>query len=191
VWQLKESVLQACFAFFDQRPKADPLVAEFERFVHAGGRPLEEFALFETIAAEHPRVPWHAWPLALREPNSTGASDFARHINTGSGSTSTCNGSRTANSTPPPRGASERSRLRLLPRSRRRRRTGRGRGLGESDRVRPRVSVGAPPDPFSTAARNWNLPPPNPQAILASDGSAFRELLAANMRMRARCVSIT
>jgi len=183
VWQLKESVLQACFAFFDRRPKPDPLVAEFERFVHAGGRPLTQFALFETIAAEHPRVSWHAWPLALREPNSTGASDFARHYQ---------------------------HRIRFIlylqwiadrqfdAAAREARASGLAFGFfrdlavgaapdGAEVWANPTafargVSVGAPPDPFSTGGQNWNLPPPNPEAILASDGSAFRELLAANMR---------
>jgi len=44
------------------------------------------------------------------------------------------------------------------------------------------VAVGAPPDPFSTSGQNWNLPPPNPHALIADDCNAFRELLAANMR---------
>ena len=44
------------------------------------------------------------------------------------------------------------------------------------------VAVGAPPDPFSTAGQNWNLPPPNPESLLASAGAGFGELVAANMR---------
>ena len=58
VWRLKRAVLEACFAAFERRPGADSIVAEFDRFVASGGMPLRQFALFEAIAAEHPRVPW-------------------------------------------------------------------------------------------------------------------------------------
>jgi glycogen operon protein len=62
---------------------------------------LRQFALFEAIAAVHPRVPWQAWPR-VAGTGRRGNSDFAASTNTGSGSPSTCNGSRTANSTPQP-----------------------------------------------------------------------------------------
>jgi len=44
------------------------------------------------------------------------------------------------------------------------------------------VTIGAPPDPFSKDGQNWNLPPPNPEALIESGYAAFGELLAANMR---------
>jgi glycogen operon protein len=44
------------------------------------------------------------------------------------------------------------------------------------------VAIGAPPDPFSTAGQNWNLPPPNPATLMASACAGFGDLLAANMR---------
>jgi glycogen operon protein len=180
---LKEGVLQACFASFDRRPGRDPLAAEFERFAHAGGPPLRQFVLFEAIAAEHPRVPWHAWPHALREPDAAGTSDFARQHE-------------------------HRIRFALYLQWLADRQFGaaareaRASGLtfgffrdlavgaapdGAEVWANPSafargVAIGAPPDPFSTGGQNWNLPPPNPEAILASGGAAFAELLAANMR---------
>ncbi len=183
VWQLKQAVLSACFTRFGQRGNGDPLVAEFDRFVAAGGLPLRQFALFEAIAAEHPRIPWFRWPHSLREPHAPGIADFAsRHA----------------------------SRVRfalylqwLADRqfgvaARRARASGLALGFfrdlavgaapdGAEVWANPSafarsVAIGAPPDPFSTAGQNWNLPPPNPGTLMASACAGFGDLLAANMR---------
>ncbi len=160
-------------------------MAEFDRFVAAGGAALRQFALFEAIAAEHPRVPWHEWPQALREPDARGTSTTSRAgTRAGSGSRSTCNGSPTANSTPRPRDARARAASRsgsfaISPSAPRRTAPRSGRIPSAFARG---VSIGAPPDPFARDGQNWNLPPPNPDALLASGGAGFRESLAANMR---------
>jgi glycogen operon protein len=78
VWLTKRKVLRACFERFGQRATTDPLVAEFDVYVAAGGAPLRHFALFETIAAAHPREPWHRWPAELRRPDAPGVEAFAR-----------------------------------------------------------------------------------------------------------------
>ncbi len=44
------------------------------------------------------------------------------------------------------------------------------------------VTIGAPPDPFSTEGQNWNLPAPNPLAGARKGWAAGREVAAANMR---------
>jgi glycogen debranching enzyme GlgX len=50
------------------------------------------------------------------------------------------------------------------------------------DTLMHRVSVGAPPDPFSTQGQNWSLPPPDPIAMRRDGYMAFKDLLVANMR---------
>lgn len=44
------------------------------------------------------------------------------------------------------------------------------------------VSIGAPPDPFSAAGQNWQLPPFIPQALKRSGHAPVAEILRANMR---------
>jgi glycogen operon protein len=183
VWQVKRAVLDACFARFEQRSGADPLVAEFDRFVAVGGRPLRQFALFEAIAAEHPRVPWYRWPHALRQPDASGIADFAgRHA-------------RQARFAVYLQWLAHRQLAAAVSHAR-----ASGLGLGffrdlavgaapdgaevwaNPGSFARGVSIGAPPDPFSTAGQNWNLPPPDPEALVASACAGFRDLLAANMR---------
>ncbi len=183
VWQVKARVLDACFACFDLRPPGDPLAAEFERFTAAGGTALARFALFEAIAAEHPRMPWPEWPQALREPEASGTGEFARRN-------------------------ARRIRFALYLQWLADRqfaaaaRDARAAGLelgflrdlavgaapdGAEVWAHPSafargVAIGAPPDPFAQDGQNWNLPPPIPDALLARGSGGLRELVAANMR---------
>jgi len=183
VWRLKCDVLQACFETFGARDATDALRREFERFVAAGAASLERFALFAAIAALHPRVPWQSWPDGLREPQGAETRSFAQRN-------------------------ARRVRFALYLQwladvqfgdaARVARASGLAFGFfrdlavgaapdGAEVWAHPQgfargVAVGAPPDPFSTSGQNWNLPPPNPEALIANDCAPFRELLAANMR---------
>ena len=183
VWALKERLLRASFAAFGKRAASDPLRAEFERFVTAGGEPLQRFALFAAIAAEYPRAPWQAWPHALREPDVPATREFAqRHAgrvrfalylqwladrqfdaaaNAARASGLALGFFRDLAVGAAPDGAEVWANPSAFARG---------------------VAIGAPPDPFSAGGQNWNLPPLNPHALRASGGAAFGELLAANMR---------
>ncbi|MFO1309536.1 MAG: glycogen debranching protein GlgX [Burkholderiales bacterium] len=183
VWELKRAVLETCFAQFERRPGADPLVAEFDRFVAAGGPPLRQFAIFEAIAAAHPRVPWQRWPDDLRRPDAPGVADFAgRHA-------------RDIRFALYLQWLAERQ----LDAAAGRARAGgltlgffRDLALGAApDGAEPwanpgtyaqGASIGAPPDAFSPTGQVWNLPPPNPEAMAASACAAVRDLFVANMR---------
>ncbi len=183
VWEVKRAVLQACFRRFELRPPADPLVAEFDRFVGDGGAALRNFALFEAIAASRPRESWTSWPEGLLGPDAPGIAAFAREharairfalylqwlADRGLGA------------------AAERARAHGLV-------LGFFRDLavgaapdggevwGNPGGYARGVSIGAPPDPFADAGQNWNLPPPVPGQMLAAAGANFRALLRANMR---------
>jgi glycogen operon protein len=176
-------VLEACFERFEQRGSGDPLLAEFDRFVVAGGLALRRFALFEAIAGEHPRVPWYQWPHGLREPDAPGIAEFAaRHAREvrfalylqwladrqfgaaardASASGLAFGFFRDLAVGAAPDGAEVWANPSAFARG---------------------VAVGAPPDPFSTAGQNWNLPPQNPMMLLPSGFRGFGDLLAANMR---------
>jgi len=183
VWEQKRGILEACFAQFEQRPGADPLVAEFDRFVADGGLPLRQFAVFEAIAAAHPREPWQRWPDDLRRPDAPGVADFAdRHA-------------RAVRFALYLQWLAERQ---LAAAAIHAKSSGLALGFfrdlalgaapdGAETWANPGtyahgVSIGAPPDAFSPSGQVWNLPPPNPQAMAASACAAVRDLLAANMR---------
>ncbi|ABR74711.1 4-alpha-glucanotransferase [Actinobacillus succinogenes] len=44
------------------------------------------------------------------------------------------------------------------------------------------ASIGAPPDPLGPVGQNWNLPPYNPNELIAEGFEPFIELLRANMK---------
>ncbi|MFO1316338.1 MAG: glycogen debranching protein GlgX [Burkholderiales bacterium] len=183
VWEIKRAALAACFAAFERRAPTDPLVADFDAFVAAGGTSLARFALFEAIAAAHPRVPWQRWPDGLRAPDARGTAAFAvQHA----------------------RAVRFALYLQWLADRQLATAAGRAREAGLAlgyyrdlavgaapDGAEPwanpgafarGASIGAPPDPFSPSGQVWCLPPPNPHTMRASGAAGFRELLAANMR---------
>jgi glycogen operon protein len=183
VWELKRSVLAACFAQFEQRASSDPLVADYDHFVARGGLALRQFAVFEAIAAAHPREPWHRWPEDLRRPDATGVAEFALRE------------ARAVRFALYLQWLADRQ---LAAAASHARTAGLALGFfrdlavgaapdGAEVWANPGafvrgVSVGAPPDPFSPAGQIWSLPPPNPEAMAASACAGFRGLVAANMR---------
>jgi 4-alpha-glucanotransferase len=183
VWQVKRSILDACFAHFETRAHGDPVVAAFEGFVAAGGEALHRFALFEAIAATQARAPWDRWPEPLRRPDAAGIAEF------------TTRNARSIRRTLYLQWLADRQ---LAEAAGRARDGGLAFGLyrdlaigaapdGSEPWASPGafalgVSIGAPPDPFSPTGQVWDLPPPNPDAMLASACARFRDLLAANMR---------
>jgi glycogen operon protein len=183
VWQAKAAVLAACFAAFERRSAGDPLRAEFDRFVAAGGEPLRRFATFEALAAAHLDTPWQAWPEDLRMPTAAGIEAFARRE------------ARALRFTLYLQWLADRQ---LGEAAARARAAGLGLGLyrdlavgaapegaeawANQDGLARGASIGAPPDPFSLAGQVWGVPPPRPDALAASGYAAFRELVAANMR---------
>ena len=183
VWDVKRAVLDACFAQFERRSRDDPLVVEFDRFVAGGGAALRQFAVFETIAAAHPREPWQRWPDDLRRPDAPGIAEFARRH------------AREVRFAQYLQWLADRQ---LAAAAGRARASGLALGFfrdlaigaapdGAEPWASPEAfargaSIGAPPDPFSPTGQNWGLPPPIPHAMAASACAGFRELLAANMR---------
>ena len=184
VWDLKRAVLEACFATFEKRPDSDPLVAESDRFVAAGGEALREFAVFETIAALYPRRKWQDWPAGLRGPDAPDVAAFAARYR------------RRTRFALYLQWVADRQ---LAAAAAHARSSGLGLGLyrdlavgaapdGAEAWANPAgtlargVSIGAPPDPFSPSGQVWDLPPPIPRALAASGYTGYRELLATNMR---------
>ena len=178
-------MLRACFAAFGERTADDPLRMEFEQLRRlAGGEPLRRFALFSAIAAEHPRVPWQAWPDALREPDSARNArlrapacashpDFALYLQWLADRQFDA-AARAARASGLAFGFFRDLAVGAAP-------DGAEVWANPSSFARG-VAIGAPPDPFARDGQNWNLPPPNPHALRASGCAAFGELLAANMR---------
>jgi 4-alpha-glucanotransferase len=69
VWALKRRVLQRVFdAGFDEAP--------FRTWWWDQGQPLMDWATWCAIADEH-GPDWHTWPEELRDPQGSGAADFA------------------------------------------------------------------------------------------------------------------
>jgi glycogen debranching enzyme GlgX/4-alpha-glucanotransferase len=183
VWAAKRRVLAAAAAALARLPPDHPAAKAFAGFLAEGGPGLQGFATFEAISAAYPQGSWRDWPAALRQPNSPAVRDFAAQ-------------------------APEAVRLsafmqwvadhQLAEADARARAAGLSLGFyrdlavgtapigaeawSEQDLLMTGVSVGAPPDPFSTEGQNWNLPPPNPVAMAAEGYGGFGGLLRANMR---------
>jgi glycogen operon protein len=186
VWSVKRIALQYRFAAFLRARAArthDPLFAEFDAFVAAGGETLLRFAAFEAISRERNGEYWRRWPAELRDADPRALAEKAAERDYDVRFAQFCQwvadrqlGAAAARGRAAgldiglyrdlavgsaPDGAESWSRAAEL-------------GIG--------ANIGAPPDPFSASGQNWNLPPPDPVAGARSGWSGFRELIAANMR---------
>ena len=174
VWAAKRKILEAAFA---GGAAADP---GFEEFVAAGGETLRRFAIFEAIAEEERSTHWQRWPEALRHPLAPGIAGFAaahearvrfaaflqfvaeRQLAVAAGRSGLALGLyRDLAVGAAPDGAE---------------------AWRRQDALLTGVSIGAPPDPFSTAGQVWSLPPPDPLAMAREGYAGFAALLGANMR---------
>ncbi len=168
VWERKRAILDAAFTAADQDTIPDT---------------LRRFAIFETITEVLRTSHWLAWPAELRHPESPDVAAFARqhqrtvqfHAFLQSLADSQFAAAATSAAQPglslgfyrdlavgaAPDGAE---------------------AWSAQDTLMHKVSVGAPPDPFSAHGQVWSLPPPDPVAMRGDGFSAFNGLLVANMR---------
>lgn len=186
VWTLKKAILEESFAAFEElarrQPEAPP-IRDFNAFVTAGGPALRRFAIFETIAAEHPGEAWQGWPAELRDADDPAVEEFAvRHEHElvfhqylqwlcerqfaaaaeRAGSAGMAIGFyRDLAVGAAPDGAEAWTNARHIARG---------------------AWIGAPPDPFAAEGQIWHLPPYDPHALARAGFAPFAELLAANMR---------
>ncbi|HEY1943693.1 MAG TPA: glycogen debranching protein GlgX [Roseiarcus sp.] len=186
VWAIKREALGARFAAFERaraRNGADPIFADHARFVGQGGDALRRFAIFQAIARERAGEDWRRWPGALRAGEREAlerkagehASEVALALFT--------------------QWLADRQ---LAGAAKRARDAGLDIGLyrdlavgaapdgaeswARASELAQRVSVGAPPDPFSAQGQVWNVQPLDPHASAADGWRGFSALLAANMR---------
>ncbi len=181
VWARKAAVLQARFDMFAAQALRQPgsvAARDFADFVARAGAALAGFATFQVIAEQH-RAPWQSWPVALQNPAGAAVAAVA--------------------AAQPERVAYHQYLQwqcdRQLARAAR---SGLEIGLirdlavgsapdgaeawAQAGMLAPGVSIGAPPDPFSSEGQVWSLPPPNPLALLRHGTGSFATLLEANLR---------
>ena len=186
VWGVKRIALQYRFAAFLRARAArsdDPLFAEFDAFVAAGGENLFRFSVFEAIHRERSGEYWRLWPAELRDADAQALAAKAEQRDYDVRFAQFCQwvgdrqlaaaAGRARNAGldiglyrdlavgSAPDGAESWSRAAEL-------------GIG--------ATVGAPPDPFSATGQNWHLPPPDPVAGARTGWKWFRDLLDVNMR---------
>ena len=185
VWRLKETLLAGRWAAFERARLArpdDPLFADHARFVAEGGEPLRRFAVFQALAREIPGD-WRNWPEELRRADPAALAQKAgqHRQNVGFALFAQWLADRQLG------GAAARARAAGLE-------LGLYRDLAvgsapdgaeawaRAEELASGVSVGAPPDPFSTNGQIWHLPPPDPLAGGREGWRGLAALYAANMR---------
>ncbi len=156
-------------------------------FVAEGGEPLRLHALFEAISArmvaEGRDAGWRSWPEALHDPASPEVARLAETL-------------------------SDEVRFHLWLQWQARRQLSRAARAARASGMRiglyldlavgeapdgsstwsgaattlPALSIGAPPDMFSTEGQNWGLSAPSPAALAAANYAPFREMIQAQIR---------
>ncbi|HRK23797.1 MAG TPA: glycogen debranching protein GlgX [Beijerinckiaceae bacterium] len=181
---LKLAILKARFeAFRTADFGGEPLRSAFFAFVETGGAALERFATFRLIEERQAGKPWATWEGGLADANSRAVRNFAEQHRFALAFEMYL------------QWLADRQ---LAAAAQAARDAGLSLGLyrdlavgcapdGAEVWAQARhwacgASVGAPPDPFSATGQIWNLPPPNPLTLHEGGFSAWRSLLAANMR---------
>jgi glycogen operon protein len=173
VWALKRRVLEAAYQTFHEAA----ITTAFEEFQTYGGAALERFATFQAIAETRPGEDWQRWPAELRDA-ATAVADPARvrfhqwlqyvaDLQLGAAATVAAESGlslglyRDLAVGTAPDGAEAWA------------------GAGE---LASGVSIGSPPDPFSSTGQIWHLPPPDPWRLRESGFRGLAGVFGANMR---------
>ena len=168
VWDRKRAVLRAAFNA-DATETIEPA--------------LLRFATFETIAEVLATSDWTAWPDGLRHPDGPAVAAFAvRHRETVAfhafmqrmADGQLANAAAAASRDGLSMGFYRDLAVGAAPDG--------AEAWSAQDTLMHGVSIGAPPDPFAEQGQIWGLPPPDPMAMRRDGFTAFRDLLAANMR---------
>lgn len=183
VWRAKRKALEAAFDRFRQLTSDHPERQSFEAFLTSRGRSLILFATFQLISEERPLVPWTAWPAHIRRPDAPGI----RELQTQRPSEILFHCWLQWLTDHQLGQAAERADAAGLE-------IGLYRDLAvggapdgaeawaEQDHLADKVSIGAPPDPFSAEGQVWGVRPPIPHLMAARGYRPVSALLSANMR---------
>ncbi len=185
VASIKLKTLEALFDFFTMTMKKTPQYSDFEKYCEKSGELLEQFAVFQTLQAQHRGKPWFHWPQKFQSPQNSTIAEVSAHPESNERKTfyqflqwisELQLGQVNAQGAP--------SRLPLglyldLP-------VGAERGGFDTwrhqDLLAMNVSIGAPPDQLGPAGQNWGLPPFNPHKLRQVAYQPFIELIRASMR---------
>ena len=184
---LKRPVLEALYRRFRARERGSALGAAFRAFQRAGGDALAAFATFEALHEHFTKAggpfSWHAWPPALRDPNSAAVVEFARaHAGRvgffqflqwqadrqlGAAATAGHEGGLAI-------GLCRDLAVGVNPNG--------AEAWTDRELVIPGAAIGAPPDLLNRAGQNWGLAPINPLALRRRGFAPLIDALRANMR---------
>ncbi|MEL7349114.1 MAG: 4-alpha-glucanotransferase, partial [Pseudomonadota bacterium] len=161
--------------------------AAFEAFRAAGGAALEAFALFEALSLVH-GPDWRYWPAGLENPDTEAARAFATAHPAEvafhawlqmEADRALASAQASARQAGMPLGLYADLAVGVRPGGAE---TWARQG-GDAGAIFARgVSLGAPPDMFSTEGQSWGLAPFSPPGLAADDFAAFAETLRATMR---------
>jgi 4-alpha-glucanotransferase len=189
----KRPVLEALFERFRSRELGPDGLATgdagraFREFQRNGGRPLRDFAAFESLQEHFCRAgtdfSWRCWPVALRDPRGAAVAEFAaahqdrveffeflqweadRQLaavaTAGRDAGLSVGLYRDLAVGADPNGAE---------------------AWSDQELVAPSAAIGAPPDALSRQGQNWGLAPVNPLVLRRQGFASFIASLRANMR---------
>jgi glycogen debranching enzyme GlgX/4-alpha-glucanotransferase len=182
VWQAKQEVLRVACDVMQNGADSSLLALreELSSFIAAGGEDLQNFAAFEAISAHHPGQSWHQWPQALRAAEPGSVKRFVEahdaEVRFALFQQWLCDRALAdaVNRTGLELGIYRDLAVGSAPDG--------AEAWANQHRFATGVSIGAPPDPFSSEGQVWCLPAPDPLALKRDGYRAFGRMLAANMR---------